>query len=208
MIQEAFQRRLNATTPTTGHQGYAPAMPHQQNAFGILGQTESDDNSVDTVATQVVALTYQSQMTATTAANSSQCAEQQFAHLASQQNMMYKNMHQIIAQVNALSFTQSDAGCGRFAGNNFEGNGGHKRSRGQRPRRARNNAINRGQFGASSGFAPATGVFAPSPPPGGVMPCEDTPQGQRPTGFWVPPPPPWHPPWGTDAILTAHKLVR
>ncbi len=57
MIQEAFQRRLNATAPTAGHQGYAPAMPHQQNAFGILGQNKSDNNSVETVATQVAALT-------------------------------------------------------------------------------------------------------------------------------------------------------
>jgi hypothetical protein len=38
-----------------------------------------------------------------------QQAEQQFAHLASQQNLMHENMHQIIAQVNALSFNQSNA---------------------------------------------------------------------------------------------------
>jgi hypothetical protein len=54
MIQEAFQQRLNATAPTTGHQGYAPTMPHQQNAFGILGQNKSDDDTVEIVATQVV----------------------------------------------------------------------------------------------------------------------------------------------------------
>jgi hypothetical protein len=78
MILEAFQHRLNMMAPTTGHQGYAPAMPHQQNAFEILGQTESDNKSVDTVATQVATLTYQSQMTASSAANTSQCAEQQF----------------------------------------------------------------------------------------------------------------------------------
>jgi hypothetical protein len=67
MIQEAFQRRLNAMAPTAGHQGYAPATPHQQNAFGIFGTTNLDNKSVDTVATQVAALTYQSQMTASTA---------------------------------------------------------------------------------------------------------------------------------------------
>jgi hypothetical protein len=72
----------------------------------------------------VAALTYQSQMTASSTANARQRAKQQFAHLASQQNMMHKNMHQIIAQVNALSFNQSDAGCGHVAGTNFEGNGG------------------------------------------------------------------------------------
>jgi hypothetical protein len=60
MIQEAFQRRLNAMAPTAGYQGYAPAMLYQQNAFGILGQTESDDDSDDTVTTQVAETTYQS----------------------------------------------------------------------------------------------------------------------------------------------------
>jgi hypothetical protein len=28
MIQEAFQRRLDAMAPTAGNHGYAPAMPH------------------------------------------------------------------------------------------------------------------------------------------------------------------------------------
>jgi hypothetical protein len=97
-------------------------MPHQQNAFGILGQNKSDDDSVETVATLVVALTYQSQMITSTMANASQHAYQQFVHLASQQNMMHKNMHQIIVHVNALSFNQSNAGRGRIAGNNLEGN--------------------------------------------------------------------------------------
>jgi hypothetical protein len=105
-------------------------MSHQQNTFGILGQNKLDDNSVETVATQVAALTYQSQMTTSTTTNASQRAEQQFAHLASQQNMMHKNMHQIIAQVNALSFNQSNAGCGHVAGTNFEENGGRGRGRG------------------------------------------------------------------------------
>ena len=58
--------------PTAGHHGYAPALPHQQNAFGVLANyADSDDDSVETVATQVAALTYQSQLTALTAANSS-----------------------------------------------------------------------------------------------------------------------------------------
>jgi hypothetical protein len=58
MIQKAFQRLLNVTAPTAGRHGYAPAMPHQQNAFGILGETtaDSDNESTDTVATQVAAL--------------------------------------------------------------------------------------------------------------------------------------------------------
>jgi hypothetical protein len=83
-------------------------MPHQQNALEILGQNKLDDNSVETVATQVTALTYQSQITVSTTANASQHAKQQFANLTSQQNMMHKNMHQIIAHVYALSFNQSN----------------------------------------------------------------------------------------------------
>jgi hypothetical protein len=30
IIQDAFQLRLNASAPTSGHQGYAPALPFQQ----------------------------------------------------------------------------------------------------------------------------------------------------------------------------------
>jgi hypothetical protein len=46
-------------------------MPHQQKAFGILGKTaaNSDNKSADTVAKQVAALTYRSQLTASMAAN-------------------------------------------------------------------------------------------------------------------------------------------
>jgi hypothetical protein len=58
MIQETFQQRLKATAPAAGHQEYAPAMPHQQNVFEILGQNKFDDNLVETVTTQVAALTY------------------------------------------------------------------------------------------------------------------------------------------------------
>ncbi len=94
-------------------------MPHQQYAFGILGQNKSDEDSVENVATQVAALTYQSQMTVSTTANISQPAEQQFAHLASQQNMMHENMHQIMAKVNALSFNQSNAGLWAHCMHNF-----------------------------------------------------------------------------------------
>ncbi len=43
-------------------------------------------------------------------ANTNQRTEQQFTQLALQQNMMYKNMHQIILQVNVLIFNQSNAG--------------------------------------------------------------------------------------------------
>ena len=113
LIQEAFQRRLNATAPTAGHQGYAPALPFQQNAFGVLANNDSDeDDSTETVATQMAALTYQIQLTATTAANSSQQMGQYMQALAHQQDLLHQNQHQMMEQMAALSFNQSDAGRG------------------------------------------------------------------------------------------------
>jgi hypothetical protein len=76
MIQDAFQRQLNATAPTVGHQGYAPALPFQQNVYGALANDDSDDDSAETVPTQMAALTYQSQITANTATNLSQRMDQ------------------------------------------------------------------------------------------------------------------------------------
>ncbi len=112
LIQESFQRCLNATSPTTSHQRYAPALPHQQNASGALAKANTDDDSVETVVTQVPALTYQSQLTVSTTANSCQCQEQQLAHLAAQKNVMHENMHQLIAGMNAVAFNVSYVGCG------------------------------------------------------------------------------------------------
>ncbi len=52
IIQEAFQRRLNATVPTTGHQGYAPALPYMMNnAFSVLGLSAGEDNDDDSADT-------------------------------------------------------------------------------------------------------------------------------------------------------------
>jgi hypothetical protein len=112
MIQDAFQRWLNATAPTAGHQGYAPALPFQQNTFGALAGEDLDKDSADTFATQMVALTYQSQLTATTAANSSQRMDQYVQTLAHQQEQLQKNQHQIMEQMAALLFNQSNAGQG------------------------------------------------------------------------------------------------
>jgi hypothetical protein len=92
MIQEAFQRRLNVTAPTAGHQGYAPALPFQhQNAFGALAANDLGDDSAETVATQMAALTYQSPLTATTAANLSQQMGQYLQTLAHQQDQLHQN---------------------------------------------------------------------------------------------------------------------
>jgi hypothetical protein len=179
MIQEAFQRCLNATAPTASNHGDAPVMPHQQNAFLILGQTavDSDDKSTNTVATQVAALTYQSQLTASTAVNLIQRAEQQFAHLALQQNLMHENMHQIIAQVNMLSFNQSNAGQGKLGV--FESGGcEHVHNRGKQG--GTQMAFNSGQFGG--GFAPATSGFA-SGPTAAIVPYGSMTQGSAPPWF-------------------------
>ena len=115
IIQDAFERRLNATALTAGQQGYAPALPYMlHNAFGALGQTNEtdEDDSVDTIATQIAAVTLQSQLTATTAANSSQRHDQAVQALAQQNQLLHANQHQILEQLAALSFNASDAGCG------------------------------------------------------------------------------------------------
>ncbi len=47
LIQESFQEQLSATALTAGHQGYALALPHRQNAFGALANSaDTDDASV------------------------------------------------------------------------------------------------------------------------------------------------------------------
>ncbi len=114
MIQEVFQQCLNATAPTAGHHGYAPARPFQQNAFRAL--TEDTDNDeeesvIESVANQVAALTYQSQLTASTAATRTQRNKQQLAAIAANQAAMHSTLHQIIAQLNTVMFNASDVGC-------------------------------------------------------------------------------------------------
>ena len=88
------------------------------NAFGAFGPTveKSGDDSVDTIATQMAAATLQSQLTATTAANSSQRHEQGLQALAQQNQLLHANQHQILEQLAALSFNASDAGQGILRG--------------------------------------------------------------------------------------------
>jgi hypothetical protein len=126
------QRCLNATAPTANNHGYAPAF--HQNAFGVLEADNREEESIDkSVATQLAVLTYQSQQTANTAANTSMRQEQQLAHLVTQQQLMNQNMHQLIDGLNAVTFNQSNKGRGvsRFAPNHFAprgyrgGYGGH-----------------------------------------------------------------------------------
>ena len=81
-------RCLNATAATLGGQGYA-----HQNAFNVLAFA-SGDESVDTVGTQIAALTAHSQLTAYTAATTNQ----QLAQLQMAQQQM-------MSQLAAMSIT-------------------------------------------------------------------------------------------------------
>jgi hypothetical protein len=113
IIQEFFQRCLNTTAPTIGHHGYASAMPFQQNAFCALAENNSDDKFIAaSIAMQVVALTHKSQITSSTVTNTSQHHDQKMTHIASQQDLVHQNMHQIIAALNTVMFNASNEGRG------------------------------------------------------------------------------------------------
>jgi hypothetical protein len=90
--------------------------------FGILGKAD-DDNKANTVATQVVALTHQSQLTQSTAANTSQCQEHQMAQLSAIQDATHATLHQLIDGMNALAFNVSDTGHGCYVGRGYGGCG-------------------------------------------------------------------------------------
>jgi hypothetical protein len=109
IIQDAFQQRLNASAPTSGHQGYAPALPFQQNAFNALATNNSDKDTADTVPTQMAALTYQSQLTAATTANVSQRMDH-VQMLAQQQEQLQQTQHQIMEQLAALTLNHGEGG--------------------------------------------------------------------------------------------------
>jgi hypothetical protein len=83
-----------------------------------LEDNDSDNESIAaSVATQVTALTHQSQLTSSTITNTSQHHDQQMAHITSQQDLMHQNMHQITAALNAVMFNVSNKGhgIGRYA---------------------------------------------------------------------------------------------
>jgi hypothetical protein len=119
-----------------------------------------------------------------------QWAEQQFAHLAPQQNRMHENMHQTITQVNALSFNQSDAGRGRLASFNSSG---HRQGHSQRQHGGAQMAGKGGQFGG--GFVPAASSYAHGPTAevasyqGGVPPLFYVPPANHQRGLaqYIPP---------------------
>jgi len=164
------------------------------NAFGAFGPTAetSDDESVDTIATQMAAAMLQSQLTARTAANSSQRHEQGLQALAQQNQLLHANQHQILEQLAALSFNTSDAGQGIRRGGRGGGRGTppphpyvpavpttYQQGYGGRGRgRGRGRGGRTQQQYSPGGFSPTPGmggVFPPTyamPPPaggGGIM---------------------------------------
>ena len=98
-MQECYTRRLNASSITSGAQGYV------QNTFAALQEeSEEEEDDVQTVITQMAALTTQSQLMATTTAKTSasvvaaihqlhanqQAMQQQFAAFTAQRNTTYQ----------------------------------------------------------------------------------------------------------------------
>jgi len=167
------------------------------NAFGALGPTAdtNDDDSVDTMASQLAAVTLQSQLTATSAAH-----EQGMQALTQQQQLLHANQHQILEQLAALSFNASDAGQGIRRGGRGGGRGTppptyvqaptmpttYQQGYGGRVRgRGRGRSGRTQQQYSHGGFPPAQGmggVFPPTyamPPPagGGGNMYSNAPQG-------------------------------
>jgi hypothetical protein len=149
IIQDAFQRRLNASTPTSGHQGYAPALPFQTNAFNVLAADDSEEDTANNVPTQMAAMTYQSQLTAATVTNASQRMDQYVQTLTQQQEQLHQTQHQIMEQLAALTLNHGEGGWGvgqqrrphpppptpfapiQFGRHNFGNRGGQGRGRGR-----------------------------------------------------------------------------
>ena len=95
-IQESYTCCLNATSITTGTQGYV------QNAYAALAEdSEDEDDDVQTVITQMAALTTQSQLTASTAAETNALVTAQLTSLRQinrQCNNSLRHLHQHATQ--------------------------------------------------------------------------------------------------------------
>jgi hypothetical protein len=117
------------------------------------------------MATQVAALTYQSQLTESTTANNSQRQEQQMAQIAAVQSATHETLHHIIAGMNALALNVSDAGCGCYVGRGYAGHGlGQNLTQG----RGYFSPAYIGGYPQGSGF-PQGGGFPLNGPPGGFQ---------------------------------------
>jgi hypothetical protein len=84
----------------------------KKNAFNVLATEDSDEDTADTVPTQMAALTYQSQLTAATAANASQRMDQYVQTLAQEQEQLQQSQHQIMEQLAALTLNHGEGGRG------------------------------------------------------------------------------------------------
>jgi hypothetical protein len=75
--------------------------------------------------TQVAALTYQSQLTHSTATNTGQRQEMQLTQMATNQEAHHATMHQLIDGLTAVAFIISNAGhgIGCFGGRGYVGHG-------------------------------------------------------------------------------------
>jgi hypothetical protein len=130
-VQECYTRQLNASSITSGAHGYV------QNAFTVLQEkSEEKDDDVQTVITQMAALTTQSQLMATTMAETSasvaaainqlhanqQAMQQQFSVFTTQCNTPYlpaPAMQPPITQFsipNLATFNAAGRGGGRRGG--------------------------------------------------------------------------------------------
>jgi len=95
-IHEAYTRQLNATSITTGAQGY-----YVQNAYAALAEeSEDDDDDVQMVITQMAALTTQSQLTASTVAETNTSVTTAINQLAANQQAMQQQFAAFTATSN------------------------------------------------------------------------------------------------------------
>jgi hypothetical protein len=128
------------------------------------------------VATQVAALRYQSQLTHSMAANTSQHQEHQMAQQSAVQDATHATLHQLIDNMNTLAFNASDTSCGCYVGHGYGGHGrgcGRMQGRGCGPP-AYIGGIPHGGVFPQGGFPPTKGTIgspmgAPPGPPGGFQ---------------------------------------
>jgi hypothetical protein len=152
-VQECYTRRLNASSITSGAHG------NVQNAFNVLQEeSKEEDDDMQTVITQMAALTTQSQLTATTMAETSalvavainqlnanqQAMQQQFAAFTTQRNTTYQPAPAMQPSIMQFSIPN-------LATFNTAGRGGGRRGRHGRGRRA--SFVNTGGCNARTPFA-------------------------------------------------------
>ena len=97
---------VGPTLPSTNPQ------PNFKNIRTLHRHIERALQTLPWVATQVAALTYQSQLTQLTAATTGQRQKMQLAQFAAVQEAQYATMHQLIEGLKAVAFNVSNAGHG------------------------------------------------------------------------------------------------